>query len=160
MTDSPDDIYGKTLSIPDNLIEKYFKLAADLPDNEIKVIKKSLKDGSGNPRDIKRHLARKIVAIYHSEEDAFAAQERFDHIFISKGAPEDMPEINLTETKGLLDVLLENELIESKSAGRRLIKQNAIKIDDNPVSDETLMVNPGTEMVIKVGKRRFLKIIK
>lgn len=158
LTDTPDEIYGKILSIPDTLIVKYYRLAADLPDDQVKGIKKDLESGRGNPRDIKRALARKLVAIYHSEGDAIAAQDRFDQIFISKSAPEDMPEVAIKEEQPLLDILFEHGLIESKSEGRRLIKQKAVKIDNTTVSDETLVINPGVEQIVKVGKRRFLKL--
>jgi len=160
LADTPDEMFGKTLSIPDTLIGKYFKLAADFDEASMKKVETSLNNSEINPRDIKRELARAIVTLFYSEKEAFEAQERFDRVFISKDAPDDMPEFQLSENAQLIDVLLQNNLIESKGAGRRLISQNAVRIDNELVSDATLILKPISEArIIKVGKRRFLKIL-
>jgi len=159
ITDSPDEIYGKTLSIPDNMIEKYFLLAANADEKKMDEVKKSLSDTQVNPRDIKRELARKIVEIYHSENLAKKAEETFDKIFIKKDIPEDIPEVKLDEDTLIVDVLTLYTLATSKSEARRLIEQGAVKINDQKCIDRDQIIKKDESLVIKVGKRRFLKII-
>ena len=159
ITDSPDEMYGKTLSIPDNMIEKYFLLAANANEKKMDEVKKSLSDTQLNPRDIKRELARTIVKIYHSENLAKKAEENFDKIFIKKDIPEDIPEVKLDEDTLIVDVLVLYELVTSKSEARRLIDQGAVKINDQKCIDRDQIIKNDESLVIKVGKRRFLKII-
>ncbi|MEE3196389.1 MAG: tyrosine--tRNA ligase [Candidatus Neomarinimicrobiota bacterium] len=159
ITDSPDEMYGKTLSIPDNMIEKYFLLAANADKKKMDEVKKSLSDTQLNPRDIKRELARTIVKIYHSENLAKKAEENFDKIFIKKDIPEDIPEVKLVEDTLIVDVLVLYELVTSKSEARRLIDQGAVKINDRKCIDRDQIIKKDESLVIKVGKRRFLKII-
>ena len=159
ITDSPDEMYGKTLSIPDNMIEKYFLLAANANEKKMDEVKKSLSDTQVNPRDIKRELARTIVKIYHSENLAKKAEETFDKIFIKKDIPEDIPEVKLDEDTLIVDVLVLYELVTSKSEARRLIDQGAVKINDQKCIDRDQIIKKDESLVIKVGKRRFLKII-
>ena len=159
ITDSPDEMYGKTLSIPDNMIEKYFLLAANADEKKMDEVKKSLSDTQVNPRDIKRELARKIVEIYYSENLAKNAEETFDKIFIKKDIPEDIPEVKLDEDTLIVDVLTLYALATSKSEARRLIDQGAVKINDQKCIDRDQIIIKDESLVIKVGKRRFLKII-
>ena len=159
ITDSPDEMYGKTLSIPDNMIEKYFLLAANANEKKMDEVKKILSDTQLNPRDIKRELARMIVKIYHSENLAKKAEENFDKIFIKKDIPEDIPEVKLDEDTFIVDVLVLYELVTSKSEARRLIDQGAVKINDRKCIDRDQIIKKDESLVIKVGKRRFLKII-
>jgi len=159
ITDSPDEMYGKTLSIPDSMIEKYFLLAANANEKKMDEVKKILSDTQLNPRDIKRELARTIVKIYHSENLAKKAEENFDKIFIKKDIPEDIPEVKLVEDTLIVDVLVLYELVTSKSEARRLIDQGAVKINDRKCIDRDQIIKKDESLVIKVGKRRFLKII-
>ena len=158
--DIPGDMYGKALSISDDMIEKYFLLAVDADDDTMKEVRRQLDDNSVNPRDVKRWLARELVTLYYDTETAVKAQEHFDRVFISKDVPDDMEEVKLTEEIQLLDILKNCGFIRSKGEGRRLIKQNAIKLDGKICGDELTALAPGCgEVVIKVGKRRFLKVI-
>ena len=159
ITDSPDEMYGKTLSIPDNMIEKYFLLAANYDKKKMGEIKKRLSDKKVNPRDVKRELARKIVEIYYSLDRAKRAEGNFDKIFIKKDIPEDIPKIKLDEDTLIVDILISNELVKSKSEARRLIDQGAVKINDEKCIDRDHIVRKDDSLIIKVGKRRFLKII-
>ena len=159
LTDSYDEMYGKTLSIPDNMIEKYFLLGANADEKKLKEIKNSLNDGKTNPRDIKRELARKIVAIYHSDVLAKKAETNFDKIFIGKEVPDNIPEVKLDKDELLVDIIASNKLVSSKSEARRLIDQGAVKIDDEKCLDRDQIINKGKSIIIKVGKRRFLKIL-
>ena len=158
--DIPEDMYGKALSISDDMIEKYFLLAVDADDDTMKEVRRQLDDNSINPRDVKRWLARELVTLYYDSETAVKAQEHFDRVFISKDVPDDMEEFKLTEEIQLLDILKKSGFIRSKGEGRRLIKQNAIKLNGKICGDELTALAPGCdEVVIKVGKRRFLKVI-
>jgi len=158
--DIPGDMYGKALSISDDMIEKYFLLAVDADDDTMKEVRRQLDDNSVNPRDVKRWLARELVTLYYDTETAMKAQEHFDRVFISKDVPDEMEEFKLTEEIQLLDILKISGFIRSKGEGRRLIKQNAIKLNGKNCGDELTALAPGCdEVVIKVGKRRFLKVI-
>ena len=158
--DIPEDMYGKALSISDDMIEKYFLLAVDADDDTMKEVRRQLDDNSINPRDVKRWLARELVTLYYDSETAVKAQEHFDRVFVSKDVPDDMEEFKLTEEIQLLDILKNSGFIRSKGEGRRLIKQNAIKLNGKICGDELTALAPGCdEVVIKVGKRRFLKVI-
>ena len=160
LQDQPDEMYGKTLSLPDELISKYFSLAVGVSDKRIDEIESQLKDGQKNPRDLKRELARELVSLYHSKQQAQEAEKNFDKIFIQKEIPDEIEEYNVTEEKQLLDILVEIGLIKSKGEGRRLVKQNAIKINGIVCTDELQHFKPGDEEnIVKVGKRRFLKVI-
>jgi tyrosyl-tRNA synthetase len=158
LTDTPEDMYGKTMSIPDTMIEKYFLLAADVDEAAMKRIHSQLADNSVNPRDLKRELAKEIVTIYHSAETASVAEQHFDQIFINKDIPENLPEIKLYDDIALVDLIFTHNLVASKSEGRRLIKQGAVKLNNRTCSDRDQVINKGEAIVIKVGKRRFLKV--
>lgn len=157
--DAPEDMYGKTLSISDAMIEKYFLLGADADDKTMDDVRKQLSDSSVNPRDVKRRLASELVTLYYDSETAIKAEKHFDQVFIKKDIPDDMDEFQLSEEMQLLDILNETGLVKSKGEGRRMIKQNAVRIDGNPCKDQLMSFKPGCgEAVIKVGKRRFLKV--
>ena len=135
LTDTPEDMYGKTMSIPDTMIERYFLLAANADEEEMKRIQSQLADKSVNPRDLKRELALEIVTMYHSAEAAAAAEQHFDQIFIHKDTPEDIPEIKLDDDIALVDLIFTHNLVASKSEGRRLIEQGAVKLNALECSD-------------------------
>ncbi len=160
LNDSPEEMYGKTLSIPDELIVKYFQLGTGADDKLVNEIENELKSKTVNPRDIKRKLGRRVVSIYYNEDAAEKAELYFDKIHIEKGAPDNIKETVLTHVKPLVELLVENELISSKSEGRRLIAQNAVKINDEIITAINYEITTGFgSAIIKVGKRRFLKII-
>ena len=163
ISDSPKEIFGKTLSIPDALLYTYFELATDVPKEKLASIKKSLDDLSVNPRDVKRELARTIVRMYYSHEAAMQAEEEFDNIFISKSIPNDIETMKLSAFGTVLNIgtlITEVRLAASKSEVRRLIEQGGISIDGERVTDFNAAVPLKDEFIIKVGKRKFLKIQK
>ena len=155
--DSPSDIYGKILSIPDNLIGKYFEFCTRVDD--LNEIKDSIKNGTQNPRDLKRRLAREIVSIYHDKTLASNAELEFDKMFIKKDVPDDIPEFKLVKKMKLIDIIVKNKILISNGEAKRMIKQGAVKIDNNKVEDVFLEINPNKKIIIKVGKRKFLKIL-
>ena len=158
--DSPEDMYGKIMSINDSMILKYYKLAVFADREKIESVKILLEDNSNNPRDIKRSLAKDLVERYYSAEKAESAETAFDQIFVKKDNPDNMPSYNLSSKVSLVDILLSENLIASKGEGKRLINQNAVKIDGKVCSDINLAISPSdTDIIIKVGKRRFLRIV-
>ena len=158
LTDSPSDMYGRTLSIPDVLIGKYFEYATTISPQELTIIKNDLSDGKSNPRDLKRQLAREIVKIYHDEDAAQKAESDFDALFIKKDIPDDIPEYALSNAETLISIMVGNNLVSSNGDAKRMIKQGAVKLDNEKVSDMSLEISPGSEAVLKVGKRKFLRI--
>jgi len=158
LTDTPEDMYGKTMSIPDTMIEKYFLLAANADKAEMKRIQSQLADKSINPRELKRGLALEIVTMYYSTETASDAEQHFDQIFLHKDIPEDIPGIELNDDVALVDLIFAHNLVASKSEGRRLIDQGAVKLNDLKCSDRNQVLKKGEKIIIKVGKRRFLKV--
>ena len=160
LDDSPEDMYGKIMSINDSMILKYYKLAVFAEKEKVNKVKSLLKDDVNNPRDIKRSLAKDLVRKYYSEEKADLAQSSFDQIFVKRDNPENMQCRKIDSDIGLLDLLIEESLIASKSEGKRLLSQNAVKINGQVCNDINLIVSQSKEeLVIKVGKRRFLKVI-
>jgi len=158
--DSPEDMYGKIMSINDSMILKYYKLAVFADRDKIESVKLLLEDESNNPRDIKRSLAKDLVERYYSEKEAKSAEAAFDQIFIKKDYPDSMPSYNLSSEVNLIDILLSEKLIASKGEGKRLIVQNAVKIDGTVCNDINQSISPaGVDVIIKVGKRRFLRIV-
>ncbi len=158
LNESPEEMYGKIMSIPDTLILKYFQLAADVEEKMIEKVKDDLNDPEKNPRDLKRKLARIIIELYHDKAAAMKGEKHFDKIFVKKGIPEDIPEISIKTVSYLVDILNEQKIVSSKTEGRRMIKQNAVRINGIICKDIHYQIDSEKEYIIKVGKRRFLKI--
>ncbi len=157
--DSEIDMYGKTMSIPDNLIIKYFKLTTNVSLKEIKDLDLMLNTQKISHRELKRKLAREIVSLYYDNKAASIAEQHFDNVIVNKGIPDDIEETSIAQESLLIDFLLLNGMVSSKGEGKRLIKQSAVKINDKVVEDIQLVLKLGTEYIIKVGKRRFIKIV-
>tara|TARA_B100001173_G_scaffold310696_1_gene325880 strand:+ start:1315 stop:2520 length:1206 start_codon:yes stop_codon:yes gene_type:complete len=158
LNDSPEDMYGKTMSIKDDMIIKYFTLAADADENLLNQVKKDLSDSSFNPRDSKRLLGRSLVELYYNRDLALQAEQHFDQVIVNKDNPDDMSEFSLKKDMKIIEVLHSSDLVSSKSEARRLLNQGAIRIESEKVSDMDMILSKGTEYIIKVGKRRFLKV--
>ena len=157
--DTPEDMYGKALSIKDSMIRKWFVLAADADQNIIESVEKRLDNPSINPMDVKRELARKIVELYYDNDTAIKAENHFNTVVVKKGIPADMPKFSLKSETSIVNVIFESGLLKSKSEGRRMIKQGAVKLNDISISDIQAAIKPGGEQILKIGKRRFLRII-
>jgi len=159
VSESAKDIYGKTLSISDDLIYEYFVLATSVPLADLAEIKTA---AERSPRDMKRRLARELVALYHSEEEARQAEEEFDRIFIKKDVPDDIPEFTPDtdeRTLWIVKLMVESGTAPSNGEAKRLVKQGAVSIDGEKVGDANFEAPLNTAFVLKVGKRRFVKII-
>ena len=155
---TPDDMYGKVMSVPDTAMGQYFRLVTRWTPDQIAELDAGLADGSLHPRDVKMKLAREIVSIFYSEDEAKQAEESFVQVFQKKDLPDEIDVYVLQQDQTILDVLLDGGLIKSKSEGRRLIDQNGVRLDgetlDNPMQS---FPHPG---VLQVGKRKFLNVIQ
>ncbi|HBE9444085.1 tyrosyl-tRNA ligase [Clostridioides difficile] len=151
-------MYQKSMEIPDELIIKYYNLVTDVHPDEVNKIESQLKDGSVNPRDIKMNLAREIVTLYHGEESAREAEERFKSVFQKGQIPEDIQTIQVKEDGfDLIEVLVVNEIVKSKSEVRRLASQGGVKVNGAKVEDLSTIVKE-SELVVQIGKKKFVKI--
>ena len=161
LTEAPEQMYGKAMSIPDELIAKYWRLALDVSDDDVAAVERGLSAGD-NPRDWKRRLARRLVNEYDGEEAARAAEAHFDRLFVRHELPEEIPEVTLTadgDAATLTWVLREAGLASSTSEGRRLIEQGGVSLNGERVSDPARTLAAGTTAVIQVGKRRFARVV-
>jgi tyrosyl-tRNA synthetase len=158
ITDEPSDMFGKMMSMADELIIRYFTLCTDMPLKEIDEIDKGLKAGD-NPRDAKMRLAREIVTLYHGKEAGQKAEQEFINVFKEGGKPSEMPEFRLKGEKNIVDLLEKCKLVDSRSDAKRVIQQGGVKINDKKVNDVNKVIKLEKGMVIQVGKRRFGKII-
>lgn len=153
LEDSPGQMYGKIMSMPDELIWDYFGLLTNLPQEEIKKVKEL------GPRDAKARLAQEIVAMYHDKKSAKDAEEEFDRVFRKKVQPLNLPEIKIEEQEiGILDFLVKTKLSVSKSEAKRLILQKGIKIDGKAEENWRKNIQVKNGMVVQVGRRKFVKI--
>jgi tyrosyl-tRNA synthetase len=158
--DSPNDKYGKILSIPDNLIINYYDLATTVSQEDISLVKKELAEGV-NPKLIKQRLARTVVEMYHGRQAAIEAEQEFEKVFAKKDIPTDIPEL-ICETSPvwIVKLLTDSGMCKSSGEARRMIKQNAVSINERKVTEEGEEVEIDGELIIKIGKRRFLKVTK
>ena len=159
----PREMFGKVMSIPDELIARYFELVTDVPERELKAIQSRLSDGNTNPRDIKVQLAQHLIRMYHSAEQATEAAEEFRRVFKQGEAPDDIPEFRVkAEGSGvpIIRALVEASLVNSNSEARRMIRQRAVRVDGERVEDETLVLETRTDAYrLQVGKRAWAKVL-
>ena len=145
------------MSIPDKAMGDFFRLITRWKPSEIEELEQGVEQGRLHPRDVKMKLAREIVSIYHSDEAAVQAQEAFVRVFQQGDEPEDMDEYALKDGQSVLDVLVAGKLVKSKSEGRRMIDQKAVRLDGETLTDPTQdFPHPG---VLQVGKRHFLRVM-
>lgn len=158
VNDEPYEMFGKTMSINDALICRYFELLTRVPIAEIEAMKSQMTTGELNPRDAKMKLALEIISTFHSLEEAGQAMERFKLVYSQRDIPDDIPELRVSETEVWLPKFLsENKIVDSTNEGRRMIKQGAIKVNGDKYEQEDIRLEAG--MVIQVGKRKFVKIL-
>ncbi len=157
--DSPREMFGKIMSISDNLIEKYYRYLSALPKTDLEIIIKEMKSGA-NPRDIKARLGERMVELFHSKQDAQDAHREFNEIFKNKGLPEEIPEVVSTQSEmDIVSVLMLAQLVPSKSEAKRMLEAGAVKIEQEKVSDLKQVVNLTKPVVIQCGKRKFARIV-
>ena len=159
LNEEPNQMYGKVMALPDEVILAVFELCTEIPDEEIKKIEKKLKNKKVNPRDIKAELAREVVGIYYGEKLAKKAEEEFGRVFREKKTPEKIKEIEVKEKQISILELLVKMGISSRAEAKRLILQKAVKINNVLKEDWKEVIEIKKGLIIKVGKRRFVKII-
>jgi len=166
IAEPPDQIYGKTMSIPDNQIFHYFELATDVPATELEKIQAALSDKNKNPMELKKQLAYTLVRMYYGEGEAKKARDGFLRVFSKKEIPEDVPVFPLPAGEDgmpIIKLLTESGLVVSAGEARRLIEQGAVELDSERISDIQYRVPARfwkEEKILRVGKRRFLRLIE
>lgn len=161
ITESADDIYGKSMSVSDDLMFRYYELLSDLSSDDIESLKKDMESGSIHPKAVKQQLARELTARFYDQEAADKAEVNFELIFKQHELPEDMPEVTLAaadEGIWLPKLLAETKLVKGTGEARRMIQQNAVSLNGEKVSDIEHTVQTSGEVIIKVGKRRFCRV--
>ena len=158
VTDPPREIYGRTMSIPDDLMWDWLLLLTDVDEQEIRADKRAVASGEKHPKKVKQELARKLVTQFHGRAAAQDAEEEFERIFAGGGTPDEVPELSLAA--GLLvDLLVAAEMVPSKNEARRMIEQGAVSIDGERAGDPRSELEPRDEgYLVKVGKRRFARL--
>jgi tyrosyl-tRNA synthetase len=156
IVDDPYSMFGKIMSLHDDLIIKYFTLCTDVSLEDIQKIELELSSGT-NPKDIKMRLASDIVTLYHTEKDATLAKNSWIETFQNGGVPDVIPELFATIEDDLADILVKGEIVESKTAWRRLVEEGAVKeVEGDVVADPKIKAKSAT---FKIGKKRFVKIV-
>jgi len=159
--DEPADMFGKVMSIPDDIMADWYRLAAEGTDNDVEELEKGLADGSIHPGEAKRELGRRIVTRHHTAGAAIEAEAAFDRLFRSHEVPDDVDThaISGVGEISLPALLGDSGLVASRSEGRRMIKQGAVKIDGERFDGEFIDAVEVTDSVIQVGKRRFIRVV-
>jgi tyrosyl-tRNA synthetase len=164
ISESPQDIYGKAMSIPDELIARYFELVTPVSLKDVKRIRNGLADGSLHPRDAKMSLARTLVSLFHDDNAAQEAEQGFIAVFQKHEMPQEIPEVSIEAVElenGLIwlpKLLVKTGLCDSTSAGKRFITQGAVKMNGERVSDPDAQVAVTDGLILSVGKRRFAQL--
>lgn len=161
ISESAADIYGKTMSVSDELMFRYYELLSDSSTEEIAALRTGMEEGRLHPKAVKQQLARELTARFHSEDAARQAEENFASVFSKHEVPDDLPEYALTATEAvwLPKLLADAGLVSSTSEGRRMIDQSAVSIDGQKITDSGCTVAPSGTKIVKVGKRRFCRVV-
>ena len=158
--DAPNDMFGKVMSISDELMENYYTMITDVPSEKIAEIKAQIADGSLHPMEAKKQLGAEVVKIYYGEDAAKEARDWFENVFSKKNLDVDLPEVEVEYREtGIIDLLVkETKLMSSTSEARRLIEQGGFKINDEAVKDVKATVVPESGMIIRAGKKKIVKV--
>jgi tyrosyl-tRNA synthetase len=157
--EAPAQMYGKTMSIPDDLIYRYFELVTDVDGEELNNIKAQLANPNTNPRDLKKYLGRTFVRMYYGKAASDAAEKEFENVFVKKSVPDEIPEVKLSAGVMRIDTLLmETNTADSKGAAKRLIKGGGVSLDNAKISNPFEDIHLKDGQILKVGKRKFVKI--
>jgi tyrosyl-tRNA synthetase len=159
LASTPEDMYGKVMSVPDSAMGSFMRLLTSWPPAEIAGIEADLASGKLHPRDMKMRIAKTITVIYQGEEQAEKAEAHFKRVFQEQQLPEDMPDFKLTAGITLIEVLVGSKLVKSKSEGRRLVEQNGVRLEDEVLKDPKGKMTVEAPRVLRVGKRRFVRLL-
>lgn len=160
LTDSAKDMFGKLMSIPDNMITRYYSLLTDATKDELETYDRQIADGSVNPRNIKMQLAHQITEEYHGKDGADMAQADFINVVSNKGIPDDIQEVKVEQGKNILDLLTELNFASSRGEAKRLIQGGGVKLDGEKIADMSYSVAFDNSVILQAGKRKFAKLIK
>jgi len=158
ITEPPQEIFGKLMSISDELMLRYYELLSELSLEDFEKLKEDIKTGKKHPFEAKKELAMEIVKRFYNYDEAKKAREEFERVFSRHEIPENIPEYEVKEEKSLVDILFDTSIVASKSEAKRLIQQKAIEINGEKILDINFKVMPGKECTVKVGKRKFLRL--
>lgn len=163
ISEPPAQMFGKLMSIPDGLLMHYYELATPLSPSETAGVRQRLESREAHPRALKADLGEIVVALYHGRDKAKAAREEFDRIFRDGGLPDAIPEVSLSAPTGqvwIVQLLADAGLASTRTEARRLIRQNAVTVDDQPVTSEEAQISleNGSGRLVRVGKRRFARV--
>lgn len=160
ISEAPEQMYGKAMSVPDELMLRYYELATTISQTDLLKLKSGLADESVHPRDAKMQLAHRLVEMYHGAEAAKAAEQHFRTVFQQGALPDDMPEHIWTASANanIIDILQDTKLVASRSEGRRMIEQGAVRVNEERIADTHLEVKIVDDMVVQVGKRRLVRL--
>lgn len=159
ITLSPADMFGKVMSMSDEVMPLYFEVLTDIPLAELAEIRAGLAAGTVGPRDLKMRLARDVVGQFHSPADATAAEESFVRQFVQRELPADIPEHALSAPTGIIDLMVAAKMAGSKGEARRLIDGGGVRVDGERVEGYDLILAPGAGVVVQVGRRKFVRVI-
>ena len=159
LTDSAKDMFGKLMSIPDNMITRYFSLLTDTSKEDLERYDREISDGTVNPRNLKMQLAHTITEEYHGKETADKAQEDFINVVSNKGIPEDIQTTKIENGKNILDLLVELQFVQSKGEAKRLIQGGGVKFDGDKITDTGYKIEFENEVILQAGKRKYTKLI-
>ena len=161
ITESADNIYGKVLSVSDELMFRYYDLLSDLTSEEIGRLKADMAAGTIHPKDVKKKLARELTSRFYDEIIAQKAEDNFEQVFKKHDLPDDIPTLTMNVAGGeiwLPRLLADAGLVKGTGEARRMIKQNAVSLDGEKVTDVEYTITTMDEVLVKVGKRRFCRV--
>jgi len=164
VNEPPNEIYGKSMSIPDELMMRYYELATDLSPEELEELRKGLTDGTVHPRDAKMKLAKTFVRMFHGEAEAEEAENYFKTVFQQRALPTELPEVTLDKAAyengeaNIVNLIFDLKLADSKGDARRSVQQGAVKVNEEKIADINANIALADDMVVQVGKRKFAKI--
>lgn len=161
LTEPPREIYGKVLSISDDLMWNYYELLSDLALDQIRDLREQVKSSQLHPKSVKMRLAWELTARFHDKAAADDAQAEFERVFSGGGVPDHIDEVSLAAESGgllLVKVLSQSKLVASNSEAKRMISQHAVECDGEKVADDAMVLAPGQTYLLRVGKKRFLKV--
>lgn len=158
--DTANDMFGKIMSISDELMENYYTMITEIPSEEIKKMKENIANGSLHPMEAKKQLGAEVVKIYHGEQAAVEARDWFENVFSKRNLDVELPEVEVEYNEiGVIDLLVkETQLVKTTSEARRLIEQGGFKINDEAIKDVKATVNVESGMIVRVGKKKIIKI--
>ena len=159
VTEPPHEMFGKLMSISDELTYRYYELLTDRTPAEIAGLRAGVDDGTLHPKRVKQDLAIQIVSDFHSRGEAAAARDRFEAVFARGTVPDEMPSFTASSPMRMLDLLTSSGLARSRGEGRRLLSQGAVSLDGERVLQDVAVAAPADGAVLKVGKRRFLRVV-